>query len=66
MNKAWPLATIGEVLQLQRRWLRLEPDQLYTEIGVRSFGKGIFRKNPASRSEILSLMYGQADRTTAV
>jgi type I restriction enzyme S subunit len=48
MNKAWPLATIGEVLQLQRRWLRLEPDQLYTEIGVRSFGKGIFRKNPVT------------------
>lgn len=48
MNKAWPLATIGEVLQLQRRWIKLEPDQLYTEIGVRSFGKGIFRKNPVT------------------
>ncbi len=48
MNRAWPLATIGEVLQLQRRWLRLEPDQLYTEIGVRSFGKGIFHKSPVT------------------
>ena len=48
MSKAWPLATIGEVLQLQRRWIKLEPDQLYTEIGVRSFGKGIFRKSPVT------------------
>jgi len=48
MNKEWPLATIGDILQLQRRWIKLEPDQLYTEIGVRSFGKGIFHKSPVT------------------
>lgn len=48
MSNGWPLAPIEEVLQLQRRWIKLEPDGLYTEIGVRSFGKGIFHKTPVT------------------
>ena len=48
MSKPWPLVPLGGVLQLQRRWIKLEPDQLYTEIGVRSFGKGIFHKSPVT------------------
>ena len=39
MSKAWPLVTIGEVLQFQRHWIKRTPDQLYTEIGARSIWK---------------------------
>jgi restriction endonuclease S subunit len=37
---------VGDILALQRRWLTPEPDQLYVQIGVRSYGKGIFHKEP--------------------
>ncbi|NEO25595.1 MAG: hypothetical protein F6K03_01515 [Kamptonema sp. SIO4C4] len=39
---------LREVLALKRRWFTPEPDELYTEIGVRSYGKGIFHKTPIS------------------
>jgi type I restriction enzyme, S subunit len=48
MSKGWPIVAIEDVLQLQRRWIKLEPDQLYTEIGIRSFGRGVFRKSPVT------------------
>ncbi len=43
---AWPRVKLSELLQLQRRWLKPESTQIYREIGVRSFGKGIFHKPP--------------------
>ncbi|MFM9963055.1 MAG: restriction endonuclease subunit S [Planctomycetaceae bacterium] len=46
MSKAWPMVPLGEVLQLQRRWIKLHPTETYREIGIRSFGKGIFHKAP--------------------
>ncbi len=46
MSRAHPLVPLGEILQLQRRWIKLNPTQMYTEIGIRSFGKGIFHKTP--------------------
>jgi type I restriction enzyme S subunit len=48
MSNGWPEVPIEETLQLQRRWIKLEPDALYTEVGVRSFGKGIFQKSPVT------------------
>lgn len=39
---------LGDVLELQRRWVKPDPDELYTEIGVRSYGHGIFHKAPVS------------------
>ncbi|MGV1010581.1 MAG: restriction endonuclease subunit S [Dermatophilaceae bacterium] len=39
---------VGEVLALQRRGVALEPDHEYEGIGVRSFGRGIFHKEPVS------------------
>ena len=41
-----PMVPLQEVLQLQRRWIKLQPTQTYHEIGIRSFGKGIFHKAP--------------------
>lgn len=37
---------VGEVLELQRRQVDVDPATEYREIGVRSFGKGIFHKDP--------------------
>jgi type I restriction enzyme S subunit len=41
-------ARVGDVLSLQRRAVDVEPDGKYEEIGVRSFGRGIFHKEPVS------------------
>lgn len=46
---AYPMA---EVAPLVRRPVRVEPERLYQEIGVRSFGKGIFHKPPSTSLEI--------------
>lgn len=37
---------VGDVLALQRRQVEVEPTLTYEEIGVRSFGRGIFHKEP--------------------
>jgi len=44
----WPVVLLREALELKRRWLQPKADALYMEIGVRSFGKGIFHKTPVS------------------
>lgn len=41
-------ALVGEVLALQRRAVAVELDGEYEEIGIRSFGRGIFHKEPVS------------------
>lgn len=46
------LRRVGDVLQLQRRAVEVDPSQAYEEIGVRSFGKGIFHKDPVSGVEL--------------
>jgi type I restriction enzyme S subunit len=43
---------VGDVLQLQRRPVVVDPKAEYEEIGVRSFGKGIFHKDPVSGVEL--------------
>jgi restriction endonuclease S subunit len=48
MSQNWRPVPVREILQLQRRWINLEPDQKYREIGLRSFGKGVFHKPPVS------------------
>lgn len=37
---------VGDVLALQRRAIDVQPDVEYREVGVRSFGRGIFHKEP--------------------
>lgn len=39
-------ARVGDVLALQRRPVTIDPDKEYVEIGVRSFGRGVFHKHP--------------------
>jgi type I restriction enzyme S subunit len=41
-------ARVGEVLRLVRRPVTVDPLRDYEEIGLRSFGKGIFHKEPVS------------------
>lgn len=40
--------SMAEVAPLVRRPVQVEPDQIYQEIGVRSFGKGVFHKPPST------------------
>ena len=46
MNIEW--VRVGDVLELQRRLVEPELDRDYVEIGVRSFGRGLFLKEPIS------------------
>ncbi|GAA4398186.1 hypothetical protein GCM10023153_22790 [Ornithinibacter aureus] len=43
---------LGEAVQLQRRAVDVRVEQRYREIGVRSFGRGLFLKEPVSGGEI--------------
>lgn len=42
----------GDALELQRRLVEPELDRNYVEVGVRSFGRGLFFKEPTSGAEI--------------
>lgn len=43
---------VGEVLHLRRTAVAIDPTSTYKEIGLRSFGKGVFHKEPVSGSVI--------------
>jgi type I restriction enzyme, S subunit len=43
---------VGDVLRLERRQITVEPSELYEEIGVRSFGRGIFHKSPVDGARL--------------
>ncbi|TDB84031.1 restriction endonuclease subunit S [Actinomadura sp. KC216] len=43
---------VRDVLSLQRRPTSVEIDQTYVEIGVRSFGRGLFHKDPVSGQDL--------------
>lgn len=43
---------IGSLLELQRRAVEVQPDASYQEIGVRSFGKGLFIKDALIGAEL--------------
>lgn len=45
-----PAVPFGRLLSLQRRGVKLEPSTSYREIGVRSFGRGLFVK-PATNAD---------------
>jgi type I restriction enzyme S subunit len=52
MNKPWPIISLGELLRLERRKVKVEPEKLYQEIGIYCFGRGIFHKNPRTGFEV--------------
>jgi len=43
---------VGDVLRLERRSVVPEPASEYIEIGIRSFGRGIFHKDPVSGADL--------------
>lgn len=43
---------VRDVLELKRRQVQVDTDGEYSEIGVRSFGRGIFHKEPTSGVEL--------------
>lgn len=52
MIRPWPMIPLGKVLTLQRRWLKVDALTDYTEIGIRSYGRGIFHKSPVSGASL--------------
>ena len=48
----WPTASLGELLRLERRPVKVEPEKLYQEIGIYCFGRGIFHKTPRTGFEV--------------
>jgi len=46
------LRSLGDLLTLQRRPVNVVPETLYAEIGIYSFGRGIFHKSPRSGLEV--------------
>lgn len=52
MSKAWPMVSLGELLRLDRRPVKVIPERQYSEIGIYCFGRGIFHKSPRSGFEV--------------
>src|SRR5712675_1763698 len=48
MTPAWPSRSMGEIAPLVRRPVQVEAGGTYREIGIRSFGRGIFHKPPST------------------
>jgi type I restriction enzyme, S subunit len=46
------LTRIGDVVELRRRQVSVDVAETYEEIGIRSFGKGIFHKDPISGADL--------------
>ena len=48
----WNLYTIGDCLQRVENPVHVNPEELYTQIGMRSHGKGLFYKEPVTGAEL--------------
>ena len=48
----WNLYTIGDCLQRVENPVHVNPEELYTQIGIRSHGKGLFYKEPVTGAEL--------------
>ena len=46
-----PRVAMGDVAPLVRRSVEIDPDETYTEIGVRSFYKGVFHRRTVKGTE---------------
>lgn len=47
-----PRSTMGEIAPLVRRPVTIDPDAIYPELGVRSFGRGTFHKPPLAGIDV--------------
>ena len=52
MSKPWPKVSLGELLRLERRPVKVDPQGRYQEIGIYCFGRGIFHKSPRTGFEV--------------
>lgn len=52
MGAAWGTARMGEIAPLVRRPVETAAAETFREIGIRSFGKGVFHKAPTTGLEI--------------
>src|SRR5437667_10239903 len=52
MSKEWPRVSLGDLIRLDRRPVKVEPQKLYQEIGIYCFGRGIFHKTPRTGFEV--------------
>lgn len=52
LSKNAPRAPMAEVAPIVRRQVAIQPDEWYPELGIRSFGKGTFHKDPIKGSEV--------------
>ena len=48
----WDLQMLGECLSRVEKPVEVKPNELYTQIGIRSHGKGIFYKEPVTGSAL--------------
>lgn len=48
---------LGAVLKLERIPVTIDPDGRYTQIGIRSFGRGIFHRDPVLGADLGKLRY---------
>lgn len=52
MKPAWPRTSLAELLRLERRPVRVQPEERYQEIGIYCFGRGVFHKPPRTGAEV--------------
>jgi type I restriction enzyme S subunit len=52
LNVKWPTVSLSDLLRLERRKVKVEPEKLYQEIGIYCFGRGIFHKTPRTGFEV--------------
>lgn len=52
MTAAWSVVKLGEVLRKSIDWIAIDPDQNYTEVTVKLWGKGVVQRRIAKGSEI--------------
>lgn len=48
---------LGDILQIERIPVDIDPENKYAQIGIRSFGRGIFHRDPVSGNELSKLRY---------
>jgi len=52
MTNDWTPTSLSEILTLERRPVKLDPEKEYSEIGIYSYGRGIFHKRPRTGFEV--------------
>src|SRR6266568_1680626 len=51
------LTRLGDILEIERIPVEIDQEVLYTQIGIKSFGRGIFHRDGMKGSELSKLRY---------